>query len=129
RTRPLFDAHRQAAAAAGKPHDPDKFAYLALVAVGHSKEEGFRRADQIVDYIRNSGRVAPQFVNPPGYASNEMNVRALKSAGPTGHQTVVTSVTTRSGAKITKDDFTVENLIDAGILFAGDPDMVYRQIE
>lgn len=130
RTRPLFDAYRQAAAAAGKPYGDDSFAYLALVAVGHNKEEGFRRADQIVEYIRNSGRVAPQFVNPPGYASNDMNVKALKAAGPgAGHQTVVNSVTTRSGAKITKDAFTVENLIDAGILFAGDPDMVYSQIE
>jgi len=129
RTRPLFDSYREAAAGAGKPHGDEQFAYLALVAVGHTKEVGFRRADQIIEYIRNSGRVAPQFVNPPGYASNDMNVKALKSAGAAGHQTVVNAVTTRSGKRITKDDFSVENLIDAGIVFAGDPDMVYRQIE
>jgi hypothetical protein len=38
-------------------------------------------------------------------------------------------VTSRKGEKITKDAFTVEALIDAGVLFAGDPDMVYNQIK
>ncbi|MGD9803584.1 MAG: LLM class flavin-dependent oxidoreductase [Hyphomicrobiaceae bacterium] len=126
RTRALFDAYRAAAVAAGKSTADDRFAYLALVAVGKSKKEGFERADKIVDYIRNSGRVAPQFVNPPGYASRDSNIRALKASGKS--HTPDNAVTSRTGAKITKDDFTVEGLIDAGVLFAGDPDMVYNQI-
>jgi alkanesulfonate monooxygenase SsuD/methylene tetrahydromethanopterin reductase-like flavin-dependent oxidoreductase (luciferase family) len=126
RTRTLFDAYRTAAAAAGKSTTDDRFAYLALVAVGKSKKEGFERADKIVDYIRNSGRVAPQFVNPPGYASRDSNIRALKASGKS--YTSENAVTSRTGEKITKDDFTVEGLIDAGVLFAGDPDMVYNQI-
>jgi alkanesulfonate monooxygenase SsuD/methylene tetrahydromethanopterin reductase-like flavin-dependent oxidoreductase (luciferase family) len=126
RTRPLFDAYRATATAAGKSIADDRFAYLALVAVGKSKKEGFERADKIVEYIRNSGRVAPQFVNPPGYASKDSNVRALKASGRP--HTPDNAVTSRTGEKITKDAFTVEALIDAGVLFAGDPDMVYDQI-
>ncbi|MGE0768439.1 MAG: LLM class flavin-dependent oxidoreductase [Hyphomicrobiaceae bacterium] len=126
RTRPLFDAYRAAALRTGNSTADDRFAYLALVAVGKSNAEGFKRADKIVDYIRNSGRVAPQFTNPPGYASREFNVRSLKASGrPSSPDNAVTS---RTGEKITKDAFTVESLIDAGVLFAGDPDTVFDQI-
>jgi alkanesulfonate monooxygenase SsuD/methylene tetrahydromethanopterin reductase-like flavin-dependent oxidoreductase (luciferase family) len=127
RTRQLFDAYRKAAASAGNSTADDRFAYLALVAVGKSKKEGFERADKIVDYIRNSGRVAPQFANPPGYASRDSNIRALKASGRS--HSPDNAVTSRTGEKITKDAFTVEGLIDAGVLFAGDPDMVYNQIK
>jgi len=130
KTRGLFDAYRKAAAKAGHSTAPDRFAYLAAVAVGNTKAEGFARADKIIEYMRNSGRVAPQFVNPPGYASVGANVAYLKSgaADRVGHQTMATTVTLRDGSKVTPKDFTPENLINAGIVFAGTPDMVYEQI-
>jgi alkanesulfonate monooxygenase SsuD/methylene tetrahydromethanopterin reductase-like flavin-dependent oxidoreductase (luciferase family) len=129
RTRPLFDAYRNKARHFGCQADSDRFAYLAIVAVGRTKKEGFARADKIIEYVRNAGRVAPQFVNPPGYAPVAVNARMLKSDPSASHQTTVQTVTTRDGRKISRDDFTVENMIDAGIAFAGTPDMVYDQIK
>ena len=54
---------------------PDKLAYMALIGVGDTREEGWRRADQILGYSRTSGIVAPQFMNPPGYVSAAQSAR------------------------------------------------------
>src|ERR1700685_1911550 len=55
----------------------------ALIAVGRPREEGCRRADQILDYSRTSGIVAPQFANPPGYVAPAMAAQAIKGSGGT----------------------------------------------
>ena len=48
---------------------------MALIGVGDTREEGWRRADQILGYSRTSGIVAPQFTNPPGYVSPAKSAR------------------------------------------------------
>jgi alkanesulfonate monooxygenase SsuD/methylene tetrahydromethanopterin reductase-like flavin-dependent oxidoreductase (luciferase family) len=125
-TKTLFDAYRKAA----KPgmRTDDKLAYLALLSLGDTKEEAFRRADQVLDYVRNSGRTAPHFSNPPGYSPVAANVAALK-AGITGALGSHQIVRSRTGERISRDTLTVENMIDAGVMFAGTPDMVCKQIE
>ena len=67
RTPGIFAAYRKTATETGHKATPDKLAYMALIGVGQTREEGHRRADQILDYSRTSGIVAPQFANPPGY--------------------------------------------------------------
>ena len=51
------------------------------IGVGHTREEGLRRADLIAGYVRTAGVVAEPFTNPPGYNSLGANVAMLK-AGP-----------------------------------------------
>src|SRR5258708_35276215 len=68
RTPPIFEAYRKKAAEVGRPMTPQRLAYMALIGVGNTRGEGERRADQIPDYSRTSGNVAPQFMNPPGHA-------------------------------------------------------------
>src|SRR5439155_14068798 len=67
RTPAIFAAYRARAREVGRQSPPDRLAYMALVGVGETRAEGRRRADQILDYSRTSGIVAPQFANPPGY--------------------------------------------------------------
>lgn len=122
----LFDAYRdeyqssRAAkgdgngdAASVAPPGPDRFAYLALGFVGDTDELGRQGARQIMWYLQSS-KVAPQFGNPPGYASVAANVQAMRGA------------LTASAAARTR---TVEELIDQGIVFAGNPETVYQQIK
>lgn len=125
-TKTLFDAYRKAA----RPglDVANKLAYLALLSLGDTKEEAFRRGDQVLDYVRNSGRVAPHFANPPGYSPLAANVAALR-AGITGGLGSHQQVRSRSGERLSRDKLTVESMIDAGVMFAGTPDMVCKQIE
>lgn len=125
-TKKLFDTYRKHASPGLK--SDDKLAYLALLSLGDTKAEAFRRADQVLDYVRNSGRTAPHYSNPPGYSPVAANVAALKAGitGALGNHQVVRS---RGGERISRDTLTVENMIEAGVMFAGTPDMVCKQIE
>ena len=125
-TKSLFEAYRKAARPGLATNN--KLAYLALLSLGHTKEEAFRRADQVLDYVRNSGRVAPHYTNPPGYSPVTANVAALR-AGITGGLGSHQQVRSRGGDRLSRDNLTVESMIDAGVMFAGTPDMVCKQIE
>jgi hypothetical protein len=97
---------------------------MAMVGVGRTKEEGFRRADQILDYSRTALRVGAQFAFPPGYQAVAATAQALKMPGY-GAGIATRSVTLRNGRQVDPDRATVEEFIDAGICFAGTPDMVF----
>ncbi len=126
RTPPIFEAYRKSAAAAGREPRLDKLAYMALIGVGETREEGWRRADQILGYSRTSGIVAPQFANPPGYAPPRATAQMLKGGGAMAAR--ATRVQTRDGRPINARTVTVEEGIDAGLVFAGTPDDVYEQL-
>lgn len=123
--RGMFDAYRQRAAELGWAATPDRFAYCALVGIGHNEAEGRRRADQIAGYVRTSPIVAEPFRNPPGYAPVPANVQALK-AGP---QKFVAKVQTADGRTIDPTQGTVQEFMDARTVFAGTPDQVFEQIK
>ena len=125
RTPAIFQAYRRKAAEAGREARPDKLAYMALIGVGNTREEGWRRADQILGYSRTSGIVAPQFSNPPGYQSAAANANVLK-AGP-GGPIRANRLTTRDGKPINARTLGVEDAIEAGLVFAGTPDDVFEQ--
>jgi len=128
RTRGLYDAYRKRAAALGKPAGSDRFAYLALIGVGDTKEEGYRRAHQIGDYSRTTPRTARQFWNPPGYNPLAVSAQGVK-AGPNASLGAIFTILGRNGRQIDAMTATVDDFIDAGLMFAGTPDMVFDQIK
>ena len=99
---------------------------MALIGVGTTREEGRRRADQILGYSRTSGIVAPQFMNPPGYAPAAQSAQALKTSGAGGFR--AGRIQSRDGRNIDPRKMTVEDAIDAGLGFAGTPDDVFDQL-
>lgn len=127
RTPGIFRAYRDSAAQAGRAMSPDKLAYMALIGVGDTREEGYSRADQILGYSRTSGIVAPQFMNPAGYVSAQVSAQMLKSGGAAGAR--ATRVQTKDGRPLNPRTMSVEDAINAGLVFAGTPDDVFDQIK
>jgi alkanesulfonate monooxygenase SsuD/methylene tetrahydromethanopterin reductase-like flavin-dependent oxidoreductase (luciferase family) len=122
KTRPLFDAYREAYMANGRPAPaPDRLAYLGLVAVASNETEARRRGELVAAYLRTGGIVWAPFRNPPGYLSVEENTAMLM--GRARERT-----TTKDGRTIDIRNVSSQDLIDAGILFCGTPDQVYQQI-
>jgi alkanesulfonate monooxygenase SsuD/methylene tetrahydromethanopterin reductase-like flavin-dependent oxidoreductase (luciferase family) len=91
------------------------------VAVAHDEAEARRRGELVAGYLRSSSIVHVPFRNPPGFLSVEDNARMLKG------QTAPRSFT-KDGRVIDMHRASVEDLIDAGILFCGTPDQVYDQL-
>jgi alkanesulfonate monooxygenase SsuD/methylene tetrahydromethanopterin reductase-like flavin-dependent oxidoreductase (luciferase family) len=121
-TRPLYDAYRQGYVSKGRPAPgPDRFAYLGLVAVAHDEAEARRRGELVAGYLRTGSIVHVPFRNPPGFLSVEDNARMLKG------QTPPRSLT-KDGRVVDMRSGSVQELIDAGILFCGTPDQVYAQL-
>lgn len=121
-TPKIFDAYRSGATSAGRAYDKDRFAYLAMVGVGETEEEGHRRADQIIDYSRMTPRALRQLQMPPGLAPPEVIGRELQNPS-------TRSIILRDGSKVPMGTSSVGECIDAGIAFAGNPDTVYEQIK
>jgi alkanesulfonate monooxygenase SsuD/methylene tetrahydromethanopterin reductase-like flavin-dependent oxidoreductase (luciferase family) len=123
-TRILFDAYRKVWSDLGRgPVPPDRLGYLALCAVASNETEAMRRAEKVAGYLRTTAQVAEPFRNPPGFASVEDNVKAMRNAAKG-----VRPVIGRSGRMIAFNTASTEELIDAGLMFAGTPDQVFQQI-
>ena len=126
RTPPIYEAYRRRAVEAGREPILDRLAYMALIGVGTTREEGRRRADHILGYSRTSGIVAPQFMNPPGYAPAAQSAQALKTSGTGGFR--AGRIQSRDGRAIDPRKMTVDDAVDAGLCFAGTPDDVFDQL-
>jgi alkanesulfonate monooxygenase SsuD/methylene tetrahydromethanopterin reductase-like flavin-dependent oxidoreductase (luciferase family) len=121
-TRPLQDAYRAGYEAKWKrPALPDRFAYLGLVATAATETEARRRGELVAGYLRSSSIVHVPFRNPPGFLSAEDNAKMLRGMTPPRSYT-------KDGRVISMHSGSVQDLIDAGILFCGTPDQVYQQI-
>jgi alkanesulfonate monooxygenase SsuD/methylene tetrahydromethanopterin reductase-like flavin-dependent oxidoreductase (luciferase family) len=121
-TRKIYDAYRKSYLTKfAKAPGADRFAYLGLVAVAKDEEEARKRGHLIAGYLRTSAIVYPPFRNPPGYLPVEDNARLLRGESPPRSFT-------KDGRPINMHGATVDELIDAGILFCGTPDKVYDQI-
>ena len=90
----------------------DRLAYAALVYVGETEAKARAGAEKLLWYI-TANKVPPHFANPPGYVPVAMNVQM-----PRGAQNVVSAFGTSKPR--------VEGAIEAGTMFAGTPDQVYR---
>jgi alkanesulfonate monooxygenase SsuD/methylene tetrahydromethanopterin reductase-like flavin-dependent oxidoreductase (luciferase family) len=128
RTPGIFEAYRKGAAEKGHAAGLDRFAYMAMVGVGRTKEEGYQRAHHILDYSRTSFRVGAQFIFPPGYQSVQASALALTQPGY-GSGVAMRMLDLPSGRRVNAGEATVEEFIEAGIAFAGTPDMVYEQMK
>ena len=121
-TRPLYDIYREGYVSKGRPAPgPDRLAYLGLVAVAHNEEEARRRGKLVAEYLSSSAMVHPPFRNPPGFQSVEETARLLK--GQTPPRTLA-----KDGRVVDMRAGSVQDLIDAGVLFCGTPDQAYQQI-
>jgi alkanesulfonate monooxygenase SsuD/methylene tetrahydromethanopterin reductase-like flavin-dependent oxidoreductase (luciferase family) len=121
-TRALYDVYREGYMSKGRPAPPaDRFAYLGLVAVASDERDARERGERVASYLRASSIVYPPFRNPPGYLSVEDNARLLRGETPPRSYTKDRRVLDMRSAS-------VQELIDAGILFCGTPDQVYEQI-
>ncbi|HTP81368.1 MAG TPA: LLM class flavin-dependent oxidoreductase [Alphaproteobacteria bacterium] len=122
-TKGLYDAYRQGYVSKGRPMPgADRFAYLGLVAVASTEAEARRRAEHVAGYVRTSSIVHPPFRNPPGFLSADDNARLLKAGKPPAR------TFTKDGRAVDMRTGSVQDLIDAAIMFAGTPDQVYKQL-
>jgi alkanesulfonate monooxygenase SsuD/methylene tetrahydromethanopterin reductase-like flavin-dependent oxidoreductase (luciferase family) len=115
-TRKVFDAYRAGWAKAGRkgPVPEDRLGYSGLVYVGETDEEGRAGGQKLLWYLSHN-KLPNYFKNPPGYASLDANVKAI-----------------RTGKVGTREQGFVPNLdheIETGTLFCGSPDTVYKQIK
>jgi alkanesulfonate monooxygenase SsuD/methylene tetrahydromethanopterin reductase-like flavin-dependent oxidoreductase (luciferase family) len=110
-TKTIFDTYRAQRASLGLPMSLDRLAYAALVYVGKTDAEGFDGARKLMWYFQ-ANKVPAQFSNPPGYASIKAAVGFMRGAE--------THFDKKSS---------LEQCIEAGIMFAGSPDTVCRQID
>ncbi|MBI3301793.1 MAG: LLM class flavin-dependent oxidoreductase [Deltaproteobacteria bacterium] len=112
-TKTVFQAYRARRAELGLPASGlDRFAYAALVYTGETDEEGYAGARKLMWYVE-SNKVPLQFTNPPGYQPIAATVNAMKGS---------------AGIFKLFQNPTLEGFMENGLVFAGNPDSVYRQI-
>jgi hypothetical protein len=118
----IYDAYRKACADMDRPEPGlDRFAYLALLAVGSSEAEARRRGEIVIEYLRTSAIVSSHYKVPPGYFSVNDTARMVRSPN------LARPLNTPSGKTITLNTASLDELIDAGVVFCGTPDQVYHQ--
>jgi alkanesulfonate monooxygenase SsuD/methylene tetrahydromethanopterin reductase-like flavin-dependent oxidoreductase (luciferase family) len=114
-TRKVYDGYRRGWREAGLGQDvpAHRLAYAALVYAAPDERAAHAGAEKLLWYI-TSNKVPRHFANPPGYVPVAANVQILRGAeNPL-------SAFSRSAS--------VEGAIEAGIMFAGTPDQVIKQI-
>lgn len=120
--RSVFDGYRDSYKSVhGREPGEDKLGYLAVVTVAGSRDEAFQRAAKMKGYFDTSMRLDPQFRNTPGFVPVEETLRMIK-AGPKANRQRM-----RNGQPL-PPDATVEQYIEAGLMFVGTPDDVYNQL-
>jgi len=140
-TRRAWAAYRQARAEAGLPPvGTDHFGYAALLYVGDTHEEGLRGGEKLLWFLNTSLKSAPQYSKfLPGAVPPEMApqlYRTARSTPPAGGAegngaappASARAVTPAFQNAATLIGVTVPQAMQRGILFAGSPDTVYRQI-
>jgi alkanesulfonate monooxygenase SsuD/methylene tetrahydromethanopterin reductase-like flavin-dependent oxidoreductase (luciferase family) len=90
----------------------DRFAYAALVYTGETDEEGYAGARKLMWYVE-SNKVPPHFTSPPGYHPIPATVSAMQGS---------------PGIFKMFQNPSLEAFMEHGLVFAGNPDSVYRQI-
>ncbi|WP_417620711.1 LLM class flavin-dependent oxidoreductase [Parasphingorhabdus sp.] len=120
--RSVFTGYREAYFEEfGKQPGLDKLAYLAVIACANDRETAFKRAESMKSYFTTAARLDPQFRNPLGFNPVDANVRMLQ-AGPSAMRPRM-----RNGKPLPLDG-SIEEYMDAGLMFVGTPDDVYEQL-
>lgn len=123
----IFNAYRNRYAELGRPAPSlDRFAYLCLLAVGNTEEEGYERLSKVRGWVWSSGQTPEQYLNPPGFNPVAANVAMMKRHP---NKTSWTSHTVgRSGNAFDPSTGPARSLVDSGMGFGGTPDQVFEQI-
>jgi alkanesulfonate monooxygenase SsuD/methylene tetrahydromethanopterin reductase-like flavin-dependent oxidoreductase (luciferase family) len=139
-TKKAWDSYKRARREAGlPPATRDMLAYTAMVYVGDNDAEGMRIGSKILWFLNTSLKSAPQMSRfLPGSAPPEAAPQiyrskpkiaagdaATKIPSPEPDKGATPSASQNAAALIT---MTAEQAVAQGILFAGNPDTVYRQI-
>jgi len=116
-TPAIYDSYRKGWREAGRGHDVpiNRLAYAALVYAGESEAEARSGAEKLLWYM-TANKVPLHFCYPPGYVPTPVHAQILRGAAVDQH------AANRANA-------TVNKAIEAGIMFAGTPDQVFRQIK
>ena len=118
-----FDTYRAARREAGLPAPgTDRFAYAALCYVGDTDEEGLRVGAKTLWFLNTSLKQAPQFSRlMPGRQPPEVTAQNYRTQPRPGAQAARRPADSLIGIN-------AEQAIARGILCAGNPDTVYKQI-
>lgn len=120
----MFDGYRQVwAERHATPCNIDRFGYLGLCAVASSEAEAHRRAAEIAAYLKTFKQCGEAYEYPPGYMAPEVLAKKLRT-----RQVPEIMVNTRYGKTTDVRECTIQDLVDADMLFAGTPDQVFAQI-
>jgi alkanesulfonate monooxygenase SsuD/methylene tetrahydromethanopterin reductase-like flavin-dependent oxidoreductase (luciferase family) len=106
------------------PPPRDRFAYSAICSVAGSEAEALAKADKIAGYLRSATVVPEPFARPPGYFAPADNAKRLKAGKGAGYLVA----TTPTGRSFEATQAPMTDLVEAGLLFAGTPDQVYKQM-
>jgi alkanesulfonate monooxygenase SsuD/methylene tetrahydromethanopterin reductase-like flavin-dependent oxidoreductase (luciferase family) len=129
KAKALFDEYRRVWIASGRagPVPLDRFCYCCFMACGTSEAEGLRRANEVMAYLRTNAIVADQFRSPPGYIAPTALADQLKRTGRAGFSEL--GLYDKDGARISGFvEASVADTMRGGLMFAGTPDQVFRQI-
>jgi alkanesulfonate monooxygenase SsuD/methylene tetrahydromethanopterin reductase-like flavin-dependent oxidoreductase (luciferase family) len=118
-----FDTYRDARREAGLPAPgTDRFAYAALCYVGDTDEEGLRIGGKTLWFLNTSLKQSPQMSKfLPGRMPPEVTAQNYRTQPQPGAQAMRRPADSLIG-------ITAELAIARGILCAGNPDTVYKQI-
>jgi alkanesulfonate monooxygenase SsuD/methylene tetrahydromethanopterin reductase-like flavin-dependent oxidoreductase (luciferase family) len=115
----IFDAYRESYVEAfGAEPGPDRLAYLGLVHVAPTRAKAIEGARAVQWYIQHN-KVAPQFVNVPGYFDAATRVKMLRAQFEFGR--LPSPIEHLAWAPI-------EDLVAGGFCFAGEPEEVVEQL-
>ncbi|WP_428489287.1 LLM class flavin-dependent oxidoreductase [Rhodopila sp.] len=133
-TKRAYDAHRAARAEAGLPKaTTDSFAYAALVYVGDTEEEGIAVGSKLLWFLNTSLKSAPQFNKFLPGAAPPVAAPGLYRTKPQADTGLALRDAEKGVAPASRNaekliSITAPEAMAQGILFAGNPDSVYRQI-
>jgi alkanesulfonate monooxygenase SsuD/methylene tetrahydromethanopterin reductase-like flavin-dependent oxidoreductase (luciferase family) len=116
-------AYRQARVEAGLPAPgPDRFGHTAFVYTGDTDADGLRVGEKLLWFLNTGLRSAPQYGK---FLPGAMNPEQAPGLYRTKPRPGTASVARPAAALI---GLTAEQAIAKGLMFAGNPDTVYRQI-
>ncbi len=128
-SKKLFDGYRSRwiELGWGMP-PPEQFGYMAMMAVADTEAEAKRRAWHIAGYTRTQTRLAPQFNSPPGYTPARFVALDQRLRTDPAYVAESRTVQRSDGSRVPLYDATIDDLIDAHVVFAGTADQVFEQV-
>jgi alkanesulfonate monooxygenase SsuD/methylene tetrahydromethanopterin reductase-like flavin-dependent oxidoreductase (luciferase family) len=128
KAKALFDQYRKAWREAGKPEPVplDRLCYAGFVGVGKTRDEGHRRGNLVMSYLRTNAIVGEAFKNPPGFIPAGPAAKMIKQTGTMSF--LSHDLFTKDGRNLGAfSDADLQCTIDGGLMFTGTPDEVYEQ--